>query len=343
MRRLISVPGFVLLGIALVVLVPLWLPVAVVLDLIRAPRRFPHTRLMGFAVWWAWLELTGLGVAGWLFVSGRVRDEAAHFALQRWWANGLVVGLRLTCGLVLEPRDTHLVAPGPVIVLSRHASLADALLSVWFVTQPGMKPHYVLKRELLVDPCLDIVGNRLPNHFLDRTAADSGPELAAIRSIAAAATGPDRCVVIFPEGTRASPEKHTRALARLAERDPARAARLGRLRHLNPPRPAGTLAVLDGAPTADVVLMWHAGFEGLDTFGGILAAIPGRVPVIVDCVRIPRAEVPEGDVARTAWLDAQWLALDERVDRLLAERAARETGAVPGGGAPMNEAAGEAR
>jgi len=38
----------------------------------------------------------------------------------------------------------------------------------------------VLKRELLADPCLDIVGNRLPNHFLDRHATDSGPELAAL-------------------------------------------------------------------------------------------------------------------------------------------------------------------
>ena len=54
-------------------------------------------------------------------------------------------------------------------MLCRHASLADSLVSAWVITSvAGMNPRYVLKRELLVDPCLDIVGNRLPNHFLDR-------------------------------------------------------------------------------------------------------------------------------------------------------------------------------
>lgn len=329
-RRLVSIPTLVLLGMAFVVLVPVWLPVALVVDLVRAPRRLPRTRLLAFGLWWSWLEIAGLAVAGWLFVTGRSREPEPHFALQRWWANGLVVGVRRTCGLVLEARGLDALTPGPVIVLPRHASLADALLSAWFVTRVGLHPRYVLKRELLVDPCLDVVGNRLPNHFLDRQAVDTGPELDAVRALAAGATGPGDCVVIFPEGTRANPEKQARGLARLAERDPERAARLSGLAHLNPPRPAGTLAVLEGAPDADVVLMAHAGFEGLDTFSGILASIPGDAPVLVECERIHRTEVPAGDVARTQWLDEQWLALDERVGRLLAERARVARGHDPG-------------
>lgn len=319
-RRLLTVPGFYLLGIALVVLAPIWLPITLLVDLFTAPRRLPRTRLMGFALWWAWLEIIGLTCAGWFFVTGRAKNPAPHFALQRWWANGLVVGLRLTCRLTLEPRHLEVLTPGPVIVLPRHASLADALLSAWFVTQPGLRPHYVLKRELLVDPCLDIVGNRLPNHFLDRGAADATPELDAIRAIAEGVRDVDECAVIFPEGTRANPEKRARAMARLAERNPDRAAKLAVLEHLNPPRPAGTLAVLDGAPDADIVIMAHAGFEGLDTFGGILKVIPGTAPVLLDCMRIPRTEVPTDDEGRIAWLDDQWLLLDRRVDELLAER-----------------------
>ena len=327
MRRLLSVPGFYLLGIALVVLLPIWLPVMLVIDLFTAPRRLPRVRLMFFALWWTWLEIIGLTVAGWWFVTGRAKKTGPHFALQRWWANGLVVGLRLTCRLTLETRHLDVLTPGPVIVLPRHASLADALLSAWFVTRPKLLPHYVLKRELLADPCLDVVGNRLPNHFLDRGAVDSGPELAAIREMAEGVTEPDECAVIFPEGTRANPEKRARGLARLAERNPERAGKLGALRHLNPPRPAGTLAVLNGAPDADVVIMAHAGFEGLDTFGGILKVIPGTAPILLDCLRIPRSEVPLGDDARTEWLDDQWLALDERGDVLLAERNALVTAA----------------
>jgi 1-acyl-sn-glycerol-3-phosphate acyltransferase len=321
MRRLLSVPAVVLLAVVLVVMLPVWLLIALLIDLVRAPRRLPHTRLMCFALWWAWLETCGLVVAGWLFLTGRSRRYEPHFALQRWWVNGLVAGVRRTCGLVLEPRSVDVLAPGPVVVLPRHASLADALLSAWFVTRVGLRPRYVLKRELLADPCLDIVGNRLPNHFLDREAADRACEINALAALASGVTGAQDAIVIFPEGTRANPAKRARALARLAERDPKRAARLGGLRHLNPPRPGGTLTVLDAAPRADVVLMWHAGLEGLDSFSGILRAIPGDAPVIVDCLRIPRAEVPGRDVDMTDWLDAQWLALDDRVDALLTERA----------------------
>ena len=324
MRRLVSVAGLVLLGLAFVLLLPLWLPIALVIDVVTAPRRLPRTRLLAFGLWWSWLEIAGLLVSAWLFVTGRAHRTAPHYRLQRWWANGLVVGLRTACGLHLEPRNLEALVPGPVVVLPRHASLADALLSAWFVTRVGLQPRYVLKRELLVDPCLDVVGNRLPNHFLDRHAVDSAPELAALHTLAEGATGPLDAVVIFPEGTRANAEKRARGLARLAERNPARAARLAGLAHLNPPRPAGTLAVLDGAASADVVFVAHAGFEGLDSFGGILRAIPGRAPVLVECERLARCDVPAGDDARTTWLDDQWLQMDDHVDTLLRERAALE-------------------
>ena len=33
-----------------------------------------------------------------------------------------------------------------------------------------LRLRYVLKRELLWDPCLDIVGQRVPNIFVDRDA-----------------------------------------------------------------------------------------------------------------------------------------------------------------------------
>jgi hypothetical protein len=320
MRRLVSVPVVVLLGLAFVVLLPLWLPVALVIDLVTAPRRLPRTRLLAFGLWWSWLEIAGLAVSGWLFATGRAHRVEPHYRLQRWWANGLVVGLRITCRLHLEVRGADALVPGPVVVLPRHASLADALLSAWFVTQGGLQPRYVLKRELLADPCLDIVGNRLPNHFLDRHATDSGPELAALRALAEGATGALDAVVIFPEGTRANPEKRARGLARLAERNPDRAVHLATLEHLNPPRPAGTLAVLDGASTADIVFVAHAGFEGLDSFGGILRAIPGSAPVLVECERVARCEVPLGVDAQVAWLDDQWLRMDARVDDLLRER-----------------------
>jgi hypothetical protein len=54
----------------------------------------------------------------------------------------------------------------------RHASIGDTLLASALVGRPHgiFWLRYVLKRELLWDPCLDVVGNRLPHVFVDRAS-----------------------------------------------------------------------------------------------------------------------------------------------------------------------------
>ena len=65
------------------------------------------------------------------------------------------------------------------------------------------------------------------------------------------------------------------------------------------------------------MLAWHIGFDGLDTFGGILRHLARRpLPVVFSARRIPRSDVPSGD-AFVDWLDQNWLDLDEAVDELL--------------------------
>jgi hypothetical protein len=123
--------------------------------------------------------------------------------------------------------------------------------------------------------------------------------------------------VIFSEGTRANPVKRERALEKIAERDPERAKRLGDLRRLLPPRPGGSAALVEGAPHADVVLAWHTGFDGLDSFGGIVAKLAAPLPPVRFVVRrVPRDDVPTGD-AFVRWLDDEWLRLDAEVDAAL--------------------------
>ncbi len=306
---------------ALTVLAPLWVPLTAAADLVRGRRRLPTTRLLAFGWGWCWLELGGAIAAAALWLTGRARDQRAHYALQRWWAAHLMNLLRRTTGLTVDVDGVEALAAGRAVVLCRHCSLADSLVSAWVITTlAGKRPRYVLKRELLADPCLDVVGGRLPNHFLDREAADSAAELAALRDLASG-LGDDDVAVIFPEGTRAAPAKRTRALERIAERDAARAERLAPLRHLLPPRPAGTAALLEGAADADVVVAWHTGFEGLDTFGGILRALGRRAPrVRFAARRVQRGEVPVGIDELTLWLDGQWLAADRAVDALLTDR-----------------------
>lgn len=324
-RRLISIPALYVGGLLLVALLPVWLPVVVLVDLVRGRPRLPIARLLGFAVLWAITEIIGVSAAAIFWITGQSRRVSLHFALQRWWAKRLMWALRVTCGVRVQVENVEALRPGPTVLLARHASLADSLVSAYAVTSGArLQPRYVLKRELLSEPCLDVVGNRLPNHFLDRGANDSAPELAALTALTAA-MGADDIGVIFPEGTRANPVKRERALERITTADPVRAERLRALRHLLPPRPAGAVAMLRGCPTADVILAWHVGFEGLDTFGGILRAV-GRPlrPVRFVVRRVPRHEVPDVGTADSTsfveWLDHQWLQMDREVEAALSER-----------------------
>ena len=323
-----SVPGLIVLAVILVVTIPLWLPVSILIDLVRGKFRLPIARLLAFAMMWSWIEVAGVAMSGLFFVSGRRSDFRVHYSLQRWWAARLMKALERTTGLTLRVEGVDALRPGPVLLFARHASLADSLVSAYVTTTlAGLDPRYVLKKELLVDPCLDVVGNRLPNHFLDREAADSAPELRALEELVAPLD--ERGVgVIFPEGTRANPKKRERSLERIATSFPARAERLRDLKHLLPPRTAGAAAMLRGHPTADVVLAWHVGFEGLDTFGGILRAVGRRMePIRLSLRRVDRASIPPSEPddmeAFVQWIDAEWLRMDDEVDRALIERSSR--------------------
>ncbi|MEO6652139.1 MAG: 1-acyl-sn-glycerol-3-phosphate acyltransferase [Ilumatobacteraceae bacterium] len=318
-RRAVSVPVLVFAAVTLTLVAPIWLPFALLVDLVRLEFRFPIARLLAFAVCWCWIELGGVVRAFGLWLQGRSGDVQAHYDLMAWWSASLFAALGATIGMRPRWEGAEALAVGNAVVFARHASLGDSLLSGWVLANRArLHPRYVLKKELLYDPCLDVVGSRVPNHFLDRTANDGSTELPALRLLAAG-MGPRDICVIFPEGSRTNAAKRERALARIAEHDPARAARMSSLRRLLPPRWAGSTALVEGAPDADIVLAWHTGFDGLDSFRGMIREV-GRpmTPVRFVTRRIQRADVPDGD-AFGPWLDEQWLRLDAEVDAALTD------------------------
>ena len=320
-RRVVSVTTVVLVAGVLTASLPIWFVLCTLLDVIRRRRHRPLTRLFTFACGWAWLEVAGTSIALWWWARRRTADRRRHYALQRWWATNLMSVLRRTTGITVDVDGLGALAPGRAIMLCRHASIADSLVSAWVVTSlAGKNPRYVLKRELRADPCLDIVGARLPNHFVDREARDSTAELKALTALTAVdgGLGTDDIAVIYPEGTLTSPARRSRLLGKLAERDPERAGRLGGLQHLLPPRPAGSLAMLRGDPSADVVLAWHVGFDGLQSLGGMVHHLSHRPPPARFVMhRVPRGEVPDDGAAFTRWLDERWLRMDAEVTALL--------------------------
>jgi 1-acyl-sn-glycerol-3-phosphate acyltransferase len=98
----------------------------------------------------------------------------------------------------------------------RHVSTADTLLPVLlFSRRHGVRLRYVMKRELLWDPCLDVVGQRVPSAFVRRDSGQPEREVALVVELGRG-LGPRSGVLVYPEGTRFTAEKRLRALERIA-------------------------------------------------------------------------------------------------------------------------------
>jgi len=263
--------------------------------------------------------IAGVGVLlSWVrsgFGKNRIRLVRLSYRLQLGWGNLLWDSARVIFRLRIEIEGLELARPGPILILSRHASIIDNLLpSQLFSRAHGMTLRYVIKRELLMDPALDIVGSWLPNHFVDREAKDPGAEIEALRRLGSGLTENDG-LLIFPEGSRFTKEKQQRALTSLAIRNPGFHRQVAGLLHLMPPRPGGALALLE-ASSADVVLVAHRGLDGFAQIKDIWAGgMVGKL-VRVRMTRVPFREIPEGRGPRTEWLFKVWQEMDDWISSL---------------------------
>ena len=192
-RRALTFPLVALAASLGTSLAPLLFTLALAHDLAcfaLSRRPFMLVRLVAFALFYAWAELVGLAMLGvvWLAsLASREREAtlvARTYAVQRRWAHALFVFARALLSLRFEVEGDAHVEPGPVIVLVNHASLLDTLLPTIFVTHAhDLRLRFVLKEELLVSPCLDVAGLRLPNVFVDRSSTQTGRELERIRAL----------------------------------------------------------------------------------------------------------------------------------------------------------------
>ncbi len=310
---------FVMAGLA-----PVALPLVAATDAVRWLVRRRHwmgIRLYLFGLVYLLAELIGLIALGsvWLAAGfGRFRRPLLDwtFAVQQAWAGTLLAAVCGIFGLRLEVSGSEVVAPGPILLMVRHASIVDNLLPSALVVGPhGIRLRYVLKRELLSDPCLDVAGNRLPNYFVERGSGAAERELAGIRELAAG-LGPGDGILIYPEGTRFTKAKQARALERLEEGDPVIFNRARNLRHVLPPRLGGPLALLDATSPADVVVLTHHGLDGFAQLRDIWAGGMVDTTVRVEFWRIPRGELPTDRDAQIAWLYDVWTRVDAWIDEV---------------------------
>ncbi len=311
-RRLRTIP-------AVVIAVPLWLllspvviPGVVLFDVITTRFRLPLLRLWIFALVFCLHEWFGISYALILWIRGgfgRRLDLRPHMAMQGWWSTSLL----RWAGRLFDVRfdiDTNPMPAGNVIVLSRHASMVDAIIPAHLFPQRFHRPvQYVIKQELQLVPNIDIYGHRLGNHFVDRDG-DTQTEVENIARMTDIAK-PEAGLVIFPEGTYATPANKKRIGQSLERRGEHVAAELNdELVHLLPPKPAGTLALLANCPHSPIVILAHTGLEGVAELSGLRRQLPLRHPVVVRWWEIDRAGVPTDPKDQVEWLNDQWRRLD---------------------------------
>lgn len=314
-RRSLTTTGVVLGLLLVTALLPVLLPTALLIDFARklaTGTPFMAVRILLFG--WVYLigEAWGLAILAITAVLPARKSIAATYRLQSAWAGWNFRAVRAIFGLSFVVAGDQEIRPGPIVLLSRHASLIDTLLPSWFVTRHHqLRIRYVLKKELLLDPALDIAGNRLPNHFVDRGAGDSEPDREAIGRLASGLED-DEAILIYPEGTRYSDEKRSRYIRRFSSRRSQLATIARTLKRVLPPRPGGTLAILESCQ-ADVVVLMHRGLEGFARVkdiwkGGIVGS---EISVLFR--RIARGEIPQDRNERIAWLYELWREIDHWV------------------------------
>lgn len=303
-RRAVTIPTLLLATATATVTAPALLLGAALADLLGRGKLFA-TRTALFFLAYLWAETVGLCAAAWLWV--RYRDEAAFVAAnartQRRWALFLFGAASKLFGIRTEVEGGDaLDRPGPYLLYIRHASTLDTLIP--FVIDPQRTFRYVLKEELLADPCLDVVGNRLRNCFVRRGGDRRDEEVARVVNLGRDVLDSE-AVVIFPEGTRFTAAKRERHIAR-DDTDPLSArlhATLSPLRH-------GAVALGTQCRDLDVVIVAHRGVERAASLRDLLRGGLTRAMLHIKVWRAPASEVPRDEPEFRRWLAEQWVAVD---------------------------------
>lgn len=314
-RRLLTVPAAVLSFCFLTVASPLVIGAAAAVDLVRfvvSQRPWITTR----AVVFLWFYLLG---QMWALLAllltaplPRLTKRRITYELQTAWTRWNIAALRSVFSISFVVEGQEAARRGPMILISRHASMVDTMLPAYLIANEfGIRLRYVLKRELLVDPTLDIAGHRLPNYFIDRSASDVAGEVEALRRLASGLT-PEEGVLIYPEGTRFSERKRRSYVKRVSSGGGHLAEIAESYRAVLPPRPGGTLALLDTAD-ADVVVLAHHGLEGLATIHDIWRGHLVGTTVRAHLWRIPAEAIPTERKQRIEWLFQVWARVDDWV------------------------------
>jgi 1-acyl-sn-glycerol-3-phosphate acyltransferase len=322
-RRPLTVTVWLVMSVVGLTLSPLLLAIAALVSAVTGrPQTLIFARLITsyFA-----LELSTLIACAALWVAsgggllmGTHRFQRLHYRLLRWFVHGFarrcstLFDLRVPAEASSEA-SRALESDGPLLFFSRHAGPADTILLIdRLLTRFDRLPRVVFKQSVTWDPCIDLIGHRLPHAVLDTSRKEECE--ARIKEVAAG-LGDRGVLVLFPEGGNFTPQRRRRAIRKLWRTGRRKeAAKAERMSHVLPPRPAGALAALRGSPEADVIFSAHSGLG--------LAAFPSEVwhdPPLGKTFRTrmwlsPAGERPLDPDAQVAWIYDWWKRVDEWIE-----------------------------
>jgi len=320
-RRAITIPAVIGTWILLLVSLPLALPVLAILDLVRG-RSFPWFRCYVFFFYYACLQVAGLSslLIIWIWHVGGDRDARGYWdgnlRIQRTWLRLMGWGLLKIYSATIEMSGVEDFQNRPFIMLLRHASVADPLIPGLLFGDQHLEMRFVMKNQLLFDPCLDINGNRLFFRFVKRGGRQTEKEVGRVAELMDD-TGPGRGPLICPEGTIYSKSKSARIKEKIDRGEIEGGEQVRGLEAVLPPRLPGTLAIFDRMTNEDVIFIAHAGLERMSYFRDFLRGdlIGARLKVEMWSYRAE--EVPSDREGRISWLYENW----KRVDRMVRDHA----------------------
>ena len=322
-RRPITVTAWLVMSIVCLVLSPLLLALAALVSALTGHRQaLIFTRL---GVTYFALEFSTLTACALLWLAsgaglliGTRGFQRLHYRLLRWFVHCLARRCVVLLDIHMPAEEATdasraLESDGPLLFFSRHAGPGDTILVIdRLFTRFDRLPSVVFKQSVAWDPCIDVIGHRLPHAVLD--TSDKEESEARIEEIAA---GLDRrgVLLLFPEGGNFTPERRRRAirkLRRIGRR--SEAAKAERMSHVLPPRPTGALAALRGNPEADVIFGAHSGL-GLAAFPSEIWHAPPLGKTFATRMWFsPAVERPLDPDAQVTWIYDWWKRLDEWIE-----------------------------
>lgn len=317
-RRALTIPGVCIIVAIYAALLPPLLGYALVRDLLRGRRDFPLPRFHLFLFGILAHHIFGLLIlcGSWLCtrLASDKRRHHINVAVEHYFIPQSIGVAERVYDMKIELDDIECCSPGPILLLSRHASILDTIMPIKLLGQAhGMGMRIVQKAELLWNPLVDVASSRMPRAFIRRGSGNVHGPIGHMKHLLRGITD-NEALVVFPEGSRFSEAKKERIIAKLSKSNARAAEQASELRHVLPARPAGTLALIEMRPDVDVVFMAHTGLERANRLEDFVDGALYKRTLRMKFWRVPAAEIPTSKKDRVEWLHAEWRKVDEWID-----------------------------